>query len=388
MLKFTLVINEQLPCIAFSDQWTYGSETSEKSDEMANLLSGKLDAIGHTFVISELSEMVDVSAATFYQTGENIITVEPLKGLPWYAIFQPFKWYLWILILSTVPVCGIALYVLRKLTKQTAKKPHLADALWDISVILAWDSIRIQQPPASIIILLSSFMLATLVLITEYMGVMTSSIAKPKHLTTPINTVEEFLASDFKWVGGRRTDYYLDYFQDEVEFEERLVRLKPEVDEVREALQKLLSNPEKNAYFEKKGLIEWSICQHSISLNGRNFYYSKDHVGNYFTHFLFPKYSPYTEVFNRKILLLQDMGLSYKNQEIFLVENDSQRCHQYEEDIELVKLVHFRCGFMIMGIGYGLAFLGLLGEIAKKKYCHYNQILMKLSTIGQKERML
>ena len=63
MLKFTLVINEQLPCIAFSDQWTYGSETSEKSDEMANLLSGKLDAIGHTFVISELSEMVDVSAA-------------------------------------------------------------------------------------------------------------------------------------------------------------------------------------------------------------------------------------------------------------------------------------------------------------------------------------
>ena len=80
-----------------------------------------------------------------------------------------------------------------------------------------------------------------------------------------------------------------------------------------------------------------NVCQYEIPLSGRNFHYGKDHIGHYDTYLYFEKHSPYTESFNRKILILHHMGVLFVNQARFVAEIQSSDCYVSLENIDLIK---------------------------------------------------
>ena len=367
MLKFTMNINprkrEDRPI-----DWRYVTKPENTSDEIKRLIiDNSADMVaGWIAVSNDVYELVDISASNFYQSVANIISVEPLKLLKFFAMFSPYKWYIWMVLLGTVPLCGFVLYFLRKFSKNPDKKASLGNALWDVSAIICWESAKFPNPPPCISILLSSYMLTMLLVITDYLGRYTSSVVTPGHRTEPIETVNDFLMSDMEWIGGRMATYYLDLFSDVDNMQERLIKISSDENEVKKALEKLLEFPEEYVYFEKQGLVEWSVCYDSLHLQNRSFFYSKETIGDYNTYLYFRKGSEYTEAFNRKILLLQDMGIIYQNHRWFLTQNGLKRCQPEENnELELIKLEHFAYGFIIMAIGYGLALISLFKEAVK-----------------------
>ena len=368
MLKFNLLINDEYEKSGqghFDPNFRRIRLPDAASKDMTRLIKGEADIVGgETLASYEVFQYVDISASTFYQSGAKIVSVEPMKTLQWYAMFLPYKWHTWMGILGTVPIYGILLYIFRKFSKGPDKDASFGDALWDITAVICWDSAKIPQPPLCIIILLSSYMITMLLVVTDYLGSFTSFVVTPSYQREPIKTMDQFLKSDMKWVGGRMTKYYLDYFTDDNTMEVKLVGIKADDAEVKRALEKLLAFPEENVYFERQSLIEWSLCHDPIKLDGRKLFFSEENIGGYFAFLYFRKGWPYTEAFNRKILILQDMHIIQQNHHRFIIENDSRKCHlQEEESHELIKLRHFTSGALIMGIGYSLALILFVIEI-------------------------
>ena len=158
--------------------------------------------------------------------------------------------------------------------------------MWDVIVVLTFNSIRCPHPPLAIIMFLSCYLLGTFILVSEYMSCFTSLMVSKSYITPPIDNVEQLWASKMLWLGGRMTDYYFDHFQNITDIEDRLLglRWKNENEEAKIAIQKLLLRPDDYVYFERKGLIQWNICHHDIKLNGRRLYYSKETIGTYSTY--------------------------------------------------------------------------------------------------------
>ena len=372
MLNFTLVINEEkVPdgscpyvlrfrgvTIPFPDSPTIQAIANNEADIAGGGLTAYHDA----------SNIAQISAASYYQTGANIVSIEPLKTkASWNALLLPYAGYSWFLILSTIPVCGSLLWILRKYLKNPDKTAMKSDCIWDVIMILLWGSAKVPNPPTGIWILLSFYMLATFIIINEYMGAVTSFMVKTNYVSPPIETTEQLWQTNLDWLGGRMTDYYLNYFESIKEIKDRLVplKLREASDEIDEAITTMLDHPEKYVYFEKKDVVEWDICQHSLDLQGRNLYYSHQTIGDYNTYHYLAKNSIYTELFNRKIILLHDMGIIRHNHLRFLTLQKA--CHRtYEEDAGMVSLDHFKIGLVLLGIGYMVAFYFFLHEIQDK----------------------
>ena len=319
-------------------------------------------AVGGSNLASyEANQIADISAPTFFQSGANIVTVEPLKTFGPNAILQPFSWYVWILIIVTIPFSGLSLYVLGKYSSNSADQLRLRDAMWTIAVILCWDSITIKQPSAPKIILLSTFMLTTLVLVSEYFSYYTSFMVSPSYIRDPIEKTEELWESDLKWIGGRMTEYYKDNFNSTVkDLESRLLYLNPKElkEETKSATEILVANPDGYAYFEKQGVVEWGICHHKIDLKNRKMYYSKETIGDYNTYMYFPKGSVYTEPFNRRILLLHGTGIIRMNQRSFVNNVTHFSCYEQEKiSADMITLGNMKSGFYLLVIGYVISLL-------------------------------
>ena len=388
MLNFTLMINEDKPkknCFAcsFRDAWRKVSVPFPDSPEIKKVIDDSADVAGGGLIAyHEAVKVAQISAATFYQTGANIVSIEPKKSISWYALFQPFTWYIWFLTISTIPLCGGVLWLMRKYPiKESDKEPLKVDAMWDIAIVLLWDSVGVRDPPLKVCLLLSTYMLATFILVGEYMGAVTSFMVKTKYLSPPIETAEQLWKTDYKWIGGRIREYYLNYFDSIEDIEKRLVLLKFNVnaDEIKNALTTLIDHPDEYVYFEKKGLIEWNVCQHSIDLRGRKLYYSRQTIGDYNTYLYLNKKSVYTEKLNRKILTLQDMGIIQMNNRRFINEGTKRKCHLTDEEkVEMITLVHFKLGIVLLAIGYAIAFLKFVMEIRRKIRKYLGEFLLNM----------
>ena len=186
MIDFTFLIN---PVVEYSSDdregWRPVTLPNTVSKEITRLVDGDYADIvgGDTIASYDVFQVADISAPVFYQSGANIVSIEPLKSLHWYALFQPFSLYVWVLILSTVPICGTALYIMRKFSRKRDKPASLGDAVWDIAVILCWECVRIPQPSIGIGILMSSYMLACLTLVAGYLG---SPLSEPMTCHSPL----------------------------------------------------------------------------------------------------------------------------------------------------------------------------------------------------------
>ena len=214
-----------------------------------------------------------------------------------------------------IPICGSTLNILYRYSLMADRNMTKKDAIWQVVSICLWDTMHIPNPSISMIILLTGYCMATFVLITEYMSNFTSLMVVKEYHRHPIDKENQLWASDMKWISGRMTNYYVDYFSHIKDVVERLhhIRNKAESPELKSAIDILISNTDEYVYFEKRGLVEWGICNYDIDLADRKVYYSQDTVGNYYTYMYFRKGYPYTESFNRKILLLQEMAIINMN---------------------------------------------------------------------------
>ena len=68
------------------------------------------------------------------------------------------------------------------------------------------------------------------------------------------------------------TDYYSNHFKNTTDIKDRLKLIRSEEGEPEAptAIGELLARPDDLVYFERAGLMEWSICRYDINLNGRN----------------------------------------------------------------------------------------------------------------------
>ena len=369
MLNFTLKVQER--AVGFMDVDIDWRRVEGKLDILAdieNMAAGNIDVVGGgSLAYYAAHQAADISAPTFYQTGANLISVEPLKTFQGYAILQPFAWHVWLLIVSTVFFTGLALYCARNYSGDRLK---LIDAMWNVLCVVCWDTIRIRQPSAATMILLSCYMLAITALLNVYFGYYTAFMASPSHIRQPIDTKEQLLESDLAWIGGRMVEYYKNYFDSEItDLEDRFHYLNPKEmkQEVKTATEILIASPDEYAYFEKKGLIEWSICHHNLDLKGRKMYYSKETIGDYMTYMYFKKGSITTEIFNRKILLLHDTGIIKMNQRKFVHNSTHLTCYEEKEtEVEIITLKGMKSALYLLLFGYVIALRYFIWEMKNR----------------------
>ena len=405
ILNFYLGINtvsmaECVEEIKGEDDSRRARELTEGAPDLKLLKAGKVDMVGGDYIATaNAHKYADISAPIFYQEGAKIVSVEPRKILRWYAIFQPFTWFTWILIFLTIPICGLVLYLLRKYSKETDKMANYNDALFVFATIICWEPIKGSSQPLSVTLLFCAYMLGTGFLITGFVSEFTSLIVTPSHLSPPIDTLEDFWSSEKRWLGGRMTDYYSEYFESFPDVRNRLHLLRKDKrqllnDEVSMAIKKMIRYPEDFVYFEKKGIMEWNICRYSLDMNGRQLYYSKDTLGDYNTHIYLQKNSIYTEIINRKILILQDMGIINHHQRRFANKEKSRECYigQDAAKEDMIALRHLKPMFGILGAGYGTAFLYISPVLLNEVQCFIRafpkMILNKLRSIMNRRFVL
>ena len=157
MLNFTLkIVNIKDKTSSLDDitnAWRRAKLTSALSGEVDDLYHGRITALGGDNIASyEVYQFVDISAPTFYQAGANIVSIKPRKSFKWYAILQPFSWYVWILVIGTVPVCGLILYLIHVCSNDSKEEIQLPDKIWLALVIICWDSVNIRQTNCAIIL--------------------------------------------------------------------------------------------------------------------------------------------------------------------------------------------------------------------------------------------
>ena len=371
MMNFTFCINcEPILCGQSDILQSYRRvrDPGVFNDEFLLLKKGEIDIVGGDYIASqEVHKSADISIPTFYQAGANIVSIEPSKSFRWYAIFQPFKMYVWLLVLGIVPFSGTILYLLRKFCQDPDKSASWKDSFWDVTVIICWHGVKSPDPPTAIIIFLSTYMLATYFIINEYTSSFTSFMVAPSYVRPPVESLDHLWNTDMMWLGGRMANYYAKLFENASDSESRieLMLLGGNESEAAKAIQKLLGNPDKYVYFERAGLMEWSVCHYDIDLNGQKLYYSKETVGNSYAFLYFQKGSIITEAFNRKISLLQDMGIIKHHQEIFHNANMKNKC--LKKDIikaEMITLVQLYIGFYFLAFGYALGIISLIAGIA------------------------
>ena len=376
MLNFRMVFNEQKPDKCVHDQVESGvfravGDVSSTSPEILDLRNNDVDIVGGTLLGNyDTYQVADISAPTFYQSGANLVTVEPFKGLRPDAVIRAFKWYIWLLVLFCIPLSGALLFFMNKYGSMKHQRLSKKEAVWQIVKITCWENLEVSNLTGSMCIFLSAFWIAMFLLVTEYVGSFTSLVTVQTHQKDPIDTEDQLWESDMMWISGIMTDYYVDYFSYVENLELRLLHLRYKSDppEIKSALELLISNPDKYAYFEKRSLVEWAVCNYDIDLQNRNLYYSEETIGNYFTYFYFRKAYPYAERINRIILHLHDTGLINMNHRKFINEESKAKCHQgEEEDDEFIRLEHFLTSCILLGVGSCLGLACFLCEVMRKR---------------------
>ena len=349
--------------------WEFGNYGND-------LLDGKVEVAGGGWIGSwDLNRVVEFTATTRYLPGYSIASAEPLKGMRWTAIVEPFDKYTWGFLLLSLPICGVALYYFRKFSRRPDKPARIGDAFWDISVILCWDSITSKNPSMSIIIHLFAYMFVSLTVVTAYMGVYTSQVISQKYVRPPIDTLDQLWNSDFKWASchASSTKYFTRVFKDIVpDIENRLLDCSnedaTEHPTVRQ-MKKIMESPDKVVAFGHGGAMIYQAIKNQLETNGRKFHYSKEKWDVNSVTLFISKTSYFKEAINRKINLMQAMHLAWAiDQAAFNEELVKQgvKIGKIKEKVPLIQLKHFTGAWVLMGVGYVAALISLLVEIVIK----------------------
>ena len=315
----------------------------------------------------------DVSATYDHVDGNHIISIEPLKGSdPWSAYLKPIDQYTWAGIFCTILLTALILHVLCKAFKPR-ERARFSDSLWHIISITCWDTPRWRHPSLPMILLLSCYMLAYFIIISNYFGEYAAHVVVPKYRTPPIDDLEQLWASNYKWVSSDaagETAVWYSFFGHVPNLKEKHVDytvLQNDHYAVK-ALSLVAEHPDDLVYFQNADM-EYYINKYSLTPPGRKFYFSKTRFRSsaacsYHTKRFYAK-----EETNRKIMAMRDYGIWHHIERNYLLPSTvsagvregtplNQRI-----TLDLVKLEHILVSIVVIGIAYAVAIVALVYEI-------------------------
>ena len=129
----------------------------------------------------------------------RIYSVKPDRGLVWYGFVKAYQFECWVIISLSIPLCGIIVYLLYKYGREDYRMP-LWNCLWDISRIILWDSIPLKNRPGKVCIILATYSLGSFMVISYYLGEITSFITAKPYLWQPMNSFSQLKSSSMKYV--------------------------------------------------------------------------------------------------------------------------------------------------------------------------------------------
>ena len=155
----------------------YGSGWSFSS-YLRDLDDGYVDAIGSgwTSTYERYKEAGDMSTGERYYDGDCIISIEPQKNLRQNAIYRAFDIYIWILLLASIPAAGVVLYISRRRAQQPDEPANISQCLWEVVIIICWETVRIKEAPWSVILIFGAFMFMAFITISLYFGAYTALV--------------------------------------------------------------------------------------------------------------------------------------------------------------------------------------------------------------------
>ena len=348
--------------------WKLQDEAWNFDQAFRHIETGNISIFGYEAVYgAEFFNRFDYSTPTIYAEGYSIISIEPLKAMDWSGLLKAFDLGTWLLLLLSLPICGIALHILREGTKER----RIGRSFWDILVILLWDSIRVPHPTCGMIILLSVYLHISQLMICLFMGEYTSKIVTPQYISPPINNFEQWLGTDMKWTFCDHQSYLFVKRMLGSEASSRYHNCTtPTGQNTYIFTLKLLTNyPDKLVMFASKAPMKRIIDSSQIGFKKKRKFYFGDPVflpGHYnigYSHTAFFK-----EALSRKIMLILAMGL--RSHSYNLMGSIKARFAEADfiEEKLLIEFKHFIIGVYMLAVGYGLAAFALLCEFGYERY--------------------
>ena len=323
-------------------------------------------------------EYVDFSVA-FHISKSVVITNQPKQGINQSSFFTAFGIYVWISLLICIPVSGTTLYVISRFSKDEKKENEpnsVWECIWHLFQIIMWDSNCIKPKDTATIVLVLPFMVVTFVLVTEYFGIVTALITIQPYLTQPIETIEDFLESDLRWIGIEGYGTTQDFLTDP-KMADRYAPVRDVTDNIggiRDALEMLVDDPYKYCFPYSEGIVTSAVDFYFTDMNGNHqFHFGKGSFGSSISVFFLPKSSDFATAFDRRLLRMVQAGIVRRllKQTVHLVQSLGRReakkhNRMFPVGSDMIQLKHLKGCFMVLGIMLALSGVVFLGEIV----CH------------------
>ena len=231
--------------------------------------------------------------------------------------------------------------------------------------------------------LLLSHMFMTTIMVNFYLGEYTAIVINPKYARPPIDDIEQWREYEMEWVhcSDNNRNYFLNLFGQSSGLANKIHSCNfTDQSKTNLALGKtfneLIDKPDDLVTFfwpnQAKILIDIYKLQPK---NGRKFYFSKSTIYTGHSNLYYPHNSYLKESLNRAITLTNDMAFITHIYDksafpIHMKARVNEPKFTAEEILkgQLMKLKHFVGGLVILGVGYGLAFLSLIGEKLYHRY--------------------
>ena len=160
----------------YGDPWLFESYVTDLHD-------GYIDVIGSGWIGTYDVYKRAGGMSTFYSItdGTSIISLEPNKSIQGNALYKTVDFSTWVLIFSSIPICGVSLYLSRKFARNSDKQANFWSCFWEVIALICWESIRIRQAPVAVILVFGTFMFTAFILISQFFGMYTTAtITIPK----------------------------------------------------------------------------------------------------------------------------------------------------------------------------------------------------------------
>ena len=369
-----------------------GAVVNNTPTGVLGLVHYKKADIGAKFLIPSFIRFkyVDFSAY-YYQTQIVLTSDKPPRGLKLFSFLQVFDNLTWasLVVSMIVACCFYHLLQLSSVANSNNKGPtmSMSNCLWHISKITLWDTTNLKDANLSTSIMLSLYILMTYFFIASYVSTLTSFLTSAPYLRQPINSLEGFKETEYKWLGAK------------VEATTQLINLDSEMADRfvpmplvggffgfgthKNILQKILDQPNKFCFPYPKISVQAVIDLFFTDIDQQHqFHISKDTLG--FTNIVYflQKGAPYSHTFNIWILRLNDVGITRelvgRTAAMYAINGRKMAKAQnrkFPVNVEkVIKLKHMAGGFILYGLMMGFSAIVLLCEIV---FSHRAKIRMR-----------
>ena len=188
-------------------------------------------------------------------------------------------------------------------------------------LILCFQPMSLYTPRCPTIILLSAWMLMSILLVGFYTGQITSVTLSPPFSEKPINSIADLMNTGKYWLVSEGTIYAKAY-EAYPQLKKTLVYIDHH-DNVTN-LEQILKEPHTYTKPDNWNLPIYEAIRHILEPDGRNpFYFGKDTIMIYFNSWIVGKNCPFTKDMALAILRVQESGLyTYYKRKLFTREKE------------------------------------------------------------------